>query len=71
MAQIIDDTITYCPKCRKFISYNKGDIKKGEHIYYVYGCEENYAPYKYIECPKCHREIELHKDQIKLTTTKK
>ena len=54
MAQIIDDTITYCPKCRKFISYNKGDIKKGEHVYYVYGCEENYAAYKYIECPECH-----------------
>lgn len=67
MAEIINDKITYCPKCKKFISYTKEDTKKGEHIYYVYGCEENYEPYTYINCPKCNKEIELHKDVIKLT----
>lgn len=66
MAEILKDKITYCIKCKKFISYTKEDIKKGEHVYYVYGCEENYEPYKYIECPNCKKEIELYKDKIKL-----
>lgn len=66
MAEILKDKITYCKKCKKFVSYTKTDIKKGEHVYYVYGCEENYAPYKYIECPKCKKEIELLKDKIVL-----
>ena len=39
MAQILEDKITYCPRCKKFISYTKEDTKKGEHVYYVYGYE--------------------------------
>lgn len=66
MAEILQDKITYCPKCKKFISYLKSDIKRGEHVYYVYGCEENYESYKYINCPGCSKEIELKNDVINL-----
>lgn len=66
MAEILQDKVTYCPKCKKFISYLKSDIKRGEHVYYVYGCEENYESYKYIKCPGCGKEIELKNDVINL-----
>ena len=52
MAHLLDEKITYCTKCKKFISYDKNDIKTGEHEYYVYGCELNYESYKYIKCHK-------------------
>jgi hypothetical protein len=66
MAHLLDEKITYCTKCKKFISYDKNDIKTGEHEYYVYGCELNYESYKYIKCPKCQKEIELDRYKIKL-----
>ena len=55
MAEILSNKVTFCLRCKKFVSYDKADIQKGEHVYYVYGCEENYAPYKYIVCPKCNK----------------
>lgn len=70
MAQVLADKVVYCLKCKKFISYTKEDIKKGEHVYYVYGCEENYAPYKFINCPKCGKEIEIDKNKIILVKKK-
>ena len=70
MAEILSNKVTFCLRCKKFVSYDKTDIKKGEHVYYVYGCEENYAPYKYIVCPKCNKEIELDKEKIVLIKKK-
>ena len=52
---------TYCPSCKKFILYNKDDIKIGENIYYVYGSEENYDFYRYVNCPICNSEIKFKK----------
>ena len=70
MAEILSNKVTFCLRCKKFVSYDKADIQKGEHVYYVYGCEENYAPYKYIVCPKCNKEIELDKEKIMLVKKK-
>lgn len=59
MATLLSNKVDYCPKCKRFVEYDKEDVKRGEEVYYVYGCEENWAEYKYINCPKCGKEIKL------------
>ena len=59
MKNVLGNNVVYCKHCKKFIEYTKDEIQKGEDVYYVYGCEENYETYKFVSCPLCDKELRL------------
>lgn len=59
MAKVLTGNICRCSHCKRYVSFTRSDVKRGEHEYLVYGCEPNWEEYDYVVCPNCKQEIEL------------